>query len=136
MTKLCVGIKGICTLRVEERHTGKMMKSGTLDVFATPAIVALMEECTWVSIQNCLPKGQTTVGTSVQIKHIAPTPIGLTATCHSELIQIEGRKLTFTFDVFDDTEKIAFGTHERFIIDADKFSNKTTSKLVNHAKAP
>lgn len=128
MTKLCVGIKGTCTLRVEERHTAKMMKSGTLDVFATPAIVALMEECAWTSVQSYLDEGQGTVGVSVQMVHKAPTPLGGEVKCQTELIQIEGRKLTFAFTVSDSVGEVASGIHERFIIDTEKFMKKTAMR--------
>lgn len=134
MKKLSVGIKGTCALRVEERHTANRMKSGTLEVFATPSVVALAEECAWTCIQDCLTEGQTTVGTFIQVKHISPTPIGMSVTCQTDLIKIEGRKLTFTFEVFDDTDKIAFGTHERFIIDTPVFLKKASEKRKNNLK--
>lgn len=128
MTKLCVGIKGICALRVEERHTAKMMKSGTLDVLATPALVAFVEECAWTSVQSYLDEGQGTVGVSVQMVHKAPTPLGGEVKCQTELIQVDGRKLTFAFTVSDSVGEVASGVHERFIIDTEKFIKKTAMR--------
>lgn len=128
MTKLCVGIKGTCTLRVEERHTAKMMKSGTLDVLATPALVAFVEECAWTSVQSYLDEGQGTVGVSVQMVHKAPTPLESEVKCQTELIQVDGRKLTFAFTVSDSVGEVASGVHERFIIDTEKFIKKTAMR--------
>lgn len=129
MLKLEIGIKGSLSRRVGICHTAKAMKSGTLDVLATPAVVALVEECAWTSVQSCLEAGMGTVGVSVQMMHKAPTPLGAGVRCQTELTQVEGRKLTFTFTVFDAVGEVASGVHERFIINTDGFLQKANKRI-------
>ena len=101
------------------------MGSGTLDVFATPAMIALMEQTAWQSVTPYLEEGQGTVGIRLEISHDAPTPLGMEVSCESELVEIDGRRL-----VFEVVAKDALGTiigkgrHERFIIDEEKFQKK------------
>ncbi len=128
MTVINKGIKGILSMQVEMHHTAKEMKSGTLDVLATPALVAFVEECAWTSVQSYLDEGQGTVGSSIQITHKAPTPLGGEVKCQTELIQVDGRKLTFAFTVSDSVGEVASGVHERFIIDTEKFMKKTAMR--------
>lgn len=123
------GIKGSQKVLVTESNTAKTMGSGTLDVFATPAMIALMEETAWKSVAPYLEEGSGTVGSYLDVHHNAPTPLGMTVTCESELIQIEGRKLTFRVTARDDAGIIGEGTHERFIIDNERFSQKALKKL-------
>ena len=89
------GIKGTRTVTVNEDNTAKAMGSGTLDVFATPALIALMEETCWRSVANELEEGCGTVGTLLEIKHTAPTPVGMKVTCESTLTEVDGRRLVF-----------------------------------------
>lgn len=126
---ITTGIKGSCSILTDESTSAKTMGSGTLDVFATPAMAALMEKTAWQSIAPYLQEGQGSVGTRLDITHDAATPLGMTVTCKSELIQVDGRRLVFEVTASDDKEIIGRGTHERFIIDNDKFLTKTTAKL-------
>ena len=126
---ITTGIKGSCSILADESTSAKTMGSGTLDVFATPAMAALMEKTAWQSIAPYLQEGQESVGTRLDITHDAATPLGMTVTCKSELIQVDGRRLVFEVTASDDKEIIGRGTHERFIIDNDKFLTKTTAKL-------
>ncbi len=125
---ITTGIKGSCSILADESTSAKTMGSGTLDVFATPAM-ALMEKTAWQSIAPYLQEGQGSVGTRLDITHDAATPLGMTVTCKSELIQVDGRRLVFEVTASDDKEIIGRGTHERFIIDNDKFLTKTAAKL-------
>lgn len=104
------------------------MGSGTLDVLATPAMIALIEETAWRSVAQYLEPGQATVGTKLDINHLAPTPLGMEVCCETVLTGVEGRKLTFEARVFDASGIIGNGTHERFIINADKFQAKANAK--------
>ncbi len=97
-----------------EANTAKTMGSGTLDVFATPAMIALMELTAWKSVAPYLEEGNGTVGSYLDIHHNAPTPVGMTVTCESELIQVDGRKLTFRLTARDAAGVVGEGTHERF----------------------
>ena len=101
---------------------------GTLDVFATPALVALAEKTCWQSVAPALEAGSGTVGTKLELEHTAPTPVGMTVTCHSELVAVEGRKLTFKVTLADEKGPVGGGTHERFIIFEEKFAAKAEAK--------
>lgn len=122
------GIKGQATLTVCDGNTAKTMGSGSLEVLATPAMVALMEQAAAQSVSLCLEEGQTTVGTAMQIQHLSATPIGMHVTAESELLQIDGRKLLFSVSAFDEKGLIGQGTHERFVVDAARFMAKAASK--------
>jgi Predicted thioesterase len=122
------GIKGKETTIVDESNTAKTMGSGTLDVFATPAMTALMEKTAWKSVAEELEEGCGTVGIRLEITHDAPTPIGMKVTCESVLTGIDGRKLTFEVEARDERGKIGSGIHERFIIDNKKFQEKANQK--------
>ena len=97
-----VGIKGTCTVTADESNSAKTMRSGTLDVFATPAMIALMEKTAWTSVAPYLEPGEGTVGIHLDISHDAPTPLGMTITCESELVEIDGRKLVFSVSAKDE----------------------------------
>ena len=114
-----VGIIGEVKDKVSENNTAKTLRSGTLNVYATPAMVALMEEAAYKSIESELEEGQGSVGTSMNIKHIASTPIGMEVTAKTELIEVEA---------FDERGKIGEGIHERFIINNEDFQKKTDNK--------
>ena len=118
------GIRGEQTETVREEITAARMGSGELPVLATPAVIALAEKTAWRSVADELEDGQGTVGSRLDIAHIAPTPIGRDVRCETELTEIDGRRLVFAVTVFDDRGKVAEGTHERFIIDNKKFMEK------------
>lgn len=122
------GIKGTRTVTVNEQNTAKTMGSGTLDVFATPALIALMEETCWRSVAEELEEGNGTVGTLLEIKHTAPTPIGMEVTCESALTEVDGRRLVFTVTAHDAKGVVGEGRHERFIIQNEKFQTKANAK--------
>ena len=118
---LQTGIKGKQTIVVTPAQTAAYYGSGALEVFATPAMVALLEETVWRSVQPCLEEGQATVGTRVDIRHLAATPLGGKVTCESELVEIDRRRLVFKVEVFDEKTKVGEGVHERFVIQSEKF---------------
>ena len=108
-----VGLKGHQEMTVTDQFTAKTMGSGVMDVFATPAMLALMEKTAFMSVAEHLNEGCGTVGTRVEI----------------ELTAIEGRKLVFKVEAYDSKGLIGKGTHERFIIESEKFQEKTNRKL-------
>lgn len=124
-----VGIKGYKEIVVTQENTAKAMGSGTLDVFATPSMIALMENTAFESVQPELEEGSGTVGTALNVKHVSATPVGMKVTCDTELIKVDGRALTFSVKAYDETGLIGEGEHERFIIFADKFQAKANAKL-------
>ncbi|MCR4589225.1 MAG: thioesterase family protein [Lachnospiraceae bacterium] len=123
------GIKGQSEEMVTEGLTAEKMGSGLLPVYATPALIALVEKTAWESIASELEEGQGTVGTKLDIAHISATPVGMKVTCNTELKEIDRRRLVFSAEVFDEAGKIAEGTHERFIIENTKFQEKAYSKV-------
>ena len=125
------GIKGHGEITVTDALTAKHFGSGELEVYATPAMIALAEETALKSVAGKLEPGQGTVGTRVDIAHLAATPLGMKVRCETELIETDRRRLIFSVQVFDETEKIGEGTHERFIIDNEKFLKKAGAKAQN-----
>lgn len=125
---LVAGIKGYEELIVEKKDTAGVHGSGTLDVFATPAMIALMEKTCFKSVENYLEAGMGSVGTELKIRHIAATPIGMKVRCESTLTQVDGRRLVFDVCAYDEAGKIGEGQHERFIIDEEKFQAKADGK--------
>jgi predicted thioesterase len=123
-----IGIKGrqeeIVTLELTASHIG----SGTVRVFATPMMIALMEKTCRICVKPYLDEGQETVGTRVDVAHLSSTPVGMTVWCECELVQIDRRRLVFKVTAYDEKGIIGEGTHERFIIDVAKFQEKTESK--------
>ncbi len=124
-TNLKVGICGKQEIIVDEKVSAKKAASGEMDVFGTPFVIALMEKTADVSVRPFIPDTAATVGTVVNIRHLVATPMGMKAYGESELIEVDGRRLVFSVAVYDEVGKVAEGTHERFIIDKEKFMAKT-----------
>ena len=122
------GITGHQETIVTVENTAKTMKSGTLDVFATPAMIALMEQTAYESVAGDLEEGYGTVGTMLNVKHVSATPLGMKVTCESTLTKIDGRALTFEVKAFDERGLIGEGTHERFLVQNEKFQAKANNK--------
>lgn len=122
-----VGLVGKTETVVTKVNTAKAVGSGSLDVFATPMMVALMENAAIKAIS--LPEDQTSVGTYMDVKHIAATPIGMKVRAEARVVEVEGRKITYLIEAFDEKEKIGDGKHERFIVNVDKFITKTNAKF-------
>jgi len=123
------GIRGTGESVVTQENTAKAMGSGELDVYATPAMIALMEETAYKSVASELEEGSGSVGTLMNVKHVAASPVGMKITSRSELESVEGRKLTFKVEAYDEAGLIGEGIHERFIIVNNKFQEKAVKKL-------
>ncbi len=122
------GIKGYQEITVTTEDTAKVYKSGTLEVFATPRMAALMEETAWKSVAGELDSGMGTVGIRLELDHLAPTPVGMKVCCESLLEKVDGRKLSFTVTAKDEKGEIGKAMHERFIVEEEKFQNKANQK--------
>lgn len=122
------GIKGTGRQVVTEKLTAKEMGSGELAVYATPAMIALMEETAYKSVTAELEDGVGTVGTLMNVKHVSASPVGMEITCETELAEVDGRRLVFTVKAYDTKGLIGEGVHERFVIVNEKFQAKTDSK--------
>ena len=123
------GIKACKEIIVTKELCADAWGSGGLPVYATPAMIALMENTAWASVESCMEEGRSTVGTKLDVSHLSASPVGARITCESELIEAEGRRLVFRVKASDDAGLIGEGMHERFIINVDKFMARTEAKL-------
>jgi predicted thioesterase len=113
---------------VVESLLATRLGSGSVEVYATPAMVALMESAAVAAIERLLPEGQSSVGIALDIKHLAATPPGQQVRARAEVIDVEGRKVTFKVQAWDEQELIGEGTHTRFVIDVARFMQRVQSK--------
>ena len=114
---------------VTKDKTAQSMKSGEVNVLSTPYMIAFMEYTATECVRPFLEPGYVTVGTMVNIEHLAATPVGMIVKCTAKLKEVEGRKLTFEVEAWDQKEKIGQGTHQRFVVNAARFEQKTAGKL-------
>lgn len=128
MKDMQTGIKGLQEITVTDRDTAAVYGSGSLEVFGTPAMIALMEKTALNSIVPYLDETEGSVGTALDVKHTAATPVGMKVTCESELIEVDRKRLVFRLSVRDEAGPIGEGTHERFVIDNEKFMQKAEGK--------
>lgn len=128
MKELPIGLRGQAQTTVAEGNTAIAVGSGTLPVFATPAMLALIEQAAWQSVAPYLDAGESTVGTLLQVSHDSATPPGLTVRAETELTAVEGRKLVFSVTASDDAGPIGQGTHERFLVYDEKFLARAAGK--------
>lgn len=120
-----LGIKGEEKEVVRHENTAAAYGSGLVEVYATPAMIALMEKTCYRSVMPYLSEGEGTVGTHVNISHRKASPLGTVITCHSEIVEIDRRRIVFKVEAFDDSgELIGDGAHERFVINVEKFMSK------------
>ena len=124
-----IGIKNQIELKVTAEKTAKTVGSGLLEVYATPAMIALMEQTAAESVEKELEQGTTTVGIKINVEHLAATPVGMSVVCQSTLVQVDGRKLVFEIEASDECGMIGKAYHERFIVDSERFMDKTLHKL-------
>ncbi len=116
-------------ITVTPEMTAAAMGSGALEVLATPSMIALMEGTAQEAVQRLLEDGQGTVGTRIDVRHLAATPVGMEVTCTAEVTEVDRRRIVFTVKAQDEKEVIGEGTHERFVIDNEKFFAKCRQKL-------
>ena len=114
---------------VDMNNIANAVGSGSLEVFATPMMVALMEKAAVNALVDFLDEGETTVGTGINITHVSASPIGMKITATAEVIDVKGREITFKLSVSDSVGLIGEGTHTRFVVDAERFQSKTNSKV-------
>ena len=126
---ISVGARGCAETTVTEQNTALAMGSGLLPVFATPAMAALLEAAAVNACQAGLEEGQGTVGTHLDISHDAATPVGMTVRAEAEVTAVDGRAITFAVRAFDEAGQIGGGTHQRFVIDNERFLAKCNAKL-------
>ena len=128
MGEIKPGLIGEATLVVAEEHTARHLGSGGVNVLATPIMIALMEEAGRHAVEPLLDPGYLTVGASLDVKHLAPTPLGMKVTARAELLAVDGRLLTFRVEARDEREKVGEGTHVRAIIHLERFLARVKAK--------
>jgi len=124
------GIEGKASITVNDNNTAMAYGSGAVNVFATPAMVGLMEKAALSSIDPLLDAGYTTVGTKINVKHLAATPLGMNVTATARLVEVDGKRLLFEVEVRDEVELVGTGIHERYIVELDNFIKRTKGKTV------
>lgn len=131
---LHVGLKGSATLIVGEEHTAPKVGSGRVHVLATPVMINLIEAAALAAVEHLLPAGQQSLGTLLNVSHTAATPVGMRVSAEAELIQIEGRLLTFRVHAADAVERIGEGTHQRMIVTLERFDQRVQKKVAQIGK--
>ena len=124
-----IGTKGLAEALVEKEDTAQVVGSGDLLVYATPCMIALMEGAACESIAPYLASGESSVGISINVSHTSATPVGMSVRAESEVTAVDGKKISFSIVAFDEVGEIGRATHERFIIKAERFLEKTYDKL-------
>ena len=123
------GILGEQTVLVDDSLTAKVFGSGTLEVYGTPAMIALIENTALKSLVPYLDEGWGSVGTSLNVQHLSATPVGMKVSAKTTLVEVDRRRLVFACEVYDEAGLIGKGTHERFLVEETKFQAKTNAKL-------
>ena len=127
--EITVGMKGEAFAYVERADTAAEVGSGSLLVYATPCMAALMEGAACEALEGVVPEGKTTVGIELNLKHTAATPVGMEVRAEAEVTAVEGNIITFAITAFDEAGKIGEATHKRAMVTAQKFLEKTYDKL-------
>ena len=127
--EITVGMKGEAFAEVEKEDTAAVVGSGSLLVYATPCMVALMEGAACEAIAEALAEDQTTVGIELNIQHLSATPVGHEVRAEAEVTAVDGKIITFQLAAFDEAGPIGKGTHKRCIVNSQKFLDKTYAKL-------
>ncbi|MCL1993239.1 MAG: thioesterase family protein [Spirochaetes bacterium] len=122
--KLKKGLRAEKSRLVTDQLTAQALGSGGLEVFSTPSMIAFMEQTSRAAVDPLLPEGWSTVGTELNVKHLAATAVGMEVRCEAELLEVDGRRLNFSITAYDKAGKIGEGTHGRFIIENSRFMQK------------
>ena len=128
MDELTPGLTGETETVVTEAQTAARLGSGLVPVLGTPALVGLMEGAAVQSLAGHLPPGQTSVGSRIDVRHLAPTPVGMRVRARAELTNVQGRRLEFRIEAWDEVEQIGTATHERFVVAVERFVAQAQAK--------
>ncbi|MDH3666215.1 MAG: thioesterase family protein [Paracoccaceae bacterium] len=128
MDRIVPGLMGEAEMVVGTNDTAPRVGSGRIVVMATPIMITLIEEAALAAIEHLLPEGKQSLGTHLDVSHLAATPIGMKVTATAELIEIDGRKLTFKVSARDERDRISEGTHQRVVVTAARFADRIKEK--------
>jgi fluoroacetyl-CoA thioesterase len=127
--RLKPGLKGSSTLMVAEEHTAPRVGSGRVHVLATPVMINVIEAAALAAIEHLLPEGYQSLGTRLDIRHFAATPVGMRVRAEVEVLKVDGRTVTFGVAVADEKEPIGDGTHERMVVNVSRFDVRVQDKV-------
>ncbi len=133
MSEIEAGLTGEIEMTVTENDTAERWGSGLVPVLGTPALVGIMENAAVRALSGRLPADQTSVGGRMDVRHLAPTPVGLHVHTRAELLEVDGRRLVFRVEAWDPVELIGEATHERFIVDKQRFVAQAEAKATSEA---
>ena len=129
LTALRPGLRGEAFLTVGEEHTAPRVGSGAIHVLATPVMINLIEAAALAAVEKLLPPGHQSLGTVLHVRHIAATPVGMRVTAFATVEKIDGRTIAFKVEARDERELIGDGTHERVVVNVEKFDQRVQRKL-------
>ena len=129
LSRLKPGLKGQAELVVGEEHTAPRVGSGRVHVLATPVMINLIEAAALQAAENLLPPGHQSLGIRLDVRHFAATPVGMRVTATAELTKVEGRTLFFRVEAHDEKETIGDGTHERVVVNVERFDKRVRRKM-------
>ena len=129
LSKLTPGLEGHAELIVAEEHTAPRIGSGAIHVLATPVMINLIEAAALAAVERLLPAGHQSLGTVLNVRHIAATPVGMRVTATATVQKVDGRTVYFTVEARDERELIGDGTHERVVVNVEKFDQRVKRKL-------
>ena len=129
MGELRVGLRGKKEMVVGREDLASFTGNVGAEVLSTARVILLMEQAARDALESCLPEGSITVGTRIDVRHFAATPVGSKVWAEARLVEIDGRRLVFDVSAYDDHEKISEGINERFIVSVDRFLEKVKRKL-------
>jgi predicted thioesterase len=129
--KIVAGLRGSASITVGEEHTAPSIGSGKVRVLATPVMINLIEAAALAAVEHLLPAGYQSLGTHLDVRHIAATPVGMRVTATAEVTRVEGRTVDFRVEARDERELIGDGTHQRVVVNVSKFDQRIQRKLQN-----
>jgi fluoroacetyl-CoA thioesterase len=127
--KIVAGLRGSASLVVGDEHTAPSIGSGKVRVLATPVMINLIEAAALAAVEHLLPAGYQSLGTRLDVRHLAATPVGMRVTASAEVLRVDGRTVNFKVDARDERELIGDGTHERVVVNVSKFDQRVQRKL-------
>ena len=135
MLRIAPGLKGTVEITVGEEHTAPSIGSGKVRVLATPVMINLIEAAALAAVEHLLPAGYQSLGTHLDVRHIAATPVGMRVTATAEVTRVDGRTVDFRVEARDEKDLIGDGTHQRVVVNVSKFDQRVQRKLQNSSES-
>jgi predicted thioesterase len=129
LSKLTAGLEGHAEIVVGDEHTAPRIGSGRVRVLATPVMINLMEAAALDAVENLIPAGHQSLGTHLDVRHIAATPVGMKVRATAKLLSVDGRTLEFQVEAHDEKDLIGDGAHTRLVVNVERFDQRVQAKL-------